>query len=279
MWLQAIREVLQDLWQFVVTGLLRGKTSVAPLQLPGQTAMGTNTSIPAERFTFPGPKVSLSSDEAFSQTVYVAVPHLPCLARPALNFDLQLGLCTYAQTVQLLRTAGEYAEVRTGALQGWVLQQGLTDRRSAVFPECTDGVLYTAVHPETEKLRLCLKDDMLGGVLGLSLQPSEYVRYRLWQRRVQVPWAKQRPRVAGEWQRLLKGARGVRIGIEPRTGAVLEHVREEGSDAFLGYVETVHPDLSISLSSVGRVNDGEYRYEQLAHAEWKEWRPVFISFA
>lgn len=67
------------------------------------------------------------------------------------------------------------------------------------------------------------------------------------------------------------------MSIEPRTSSIIEYLNEN-NDGIIGFITEVSPDLAITMSSVGRIEAGEYRVEKFTHDEWKEWRPVFISF-
>lgn len=67
--------------------------------------------------------------------------------------------------------------------------------------------------------------------------------------------------------------------LEPKTGSILEYAGDDGVNGFLAYVVAVHPDLSITIKSIGRLKEGEYREEDFTQSQWKEWRPVFISFS
>ena len=40
----------------------------------------------------------------------------------------------------------------------------------------------------------------------------------------------------------------------------------------------MHPDESIVVESVGKEVDGEFLIETLTPTQWRELRPVFISF-
>ena len=77
----------------------------------------------------------------------------------------------------------------------------------------------------------------------------------------------------------MRGVRGVSISVEPRTQAVLERPAESGERGFVAYVSAVHPDNSIVIEGVGMFMAGEYTVETFSHEEWREWRPVFISFS
>jgi hypothetical protein len=49
-------------------------------------------------------------------------------------------------------------------------------------------------------------------------------------------------------------------------------------EQFLAFVESVIPDDSIIISSIGRHEAGVYEKQEFTRAQWRELRPVFISF-
>ncbi len=274
MW-QVVKEVLFELWVFFVESILK---------LPKQKGVKddkkfTHSTEPAEDSSLLPDSTLLPSKagEAIGHRVYVAVPNAACYLKPRQDFDTRIVVFDYGQALTFIRFAGEFSEVQSESVRGWVSTSVLVDDKKLVLPNFRPAYRYDAYNEHTERLRLCLKDEMQGGELGLPLQSAEFVLYKLWELKVTIQWGLNRPRLSGAWQTLLRGMRGVQMGIVPRTGAVLE-CGGSGERAFLGYVEAVHPDSSIVVQSVGRVEDGEFRVEHLSHDEWKEWRPIFISF-
>ncbi|MCA9354537.1 MAG: hypothetical protein KC877_03395 [Candidatus Kaiserbacteria bacterium] len=264
----ALIEVLKDLWRFVF------RLDVVPTPMPRP-----NVPDPVS-VELPAPEPSLADlSYKYGKTAFVSIPELSCLARPKPGFDLQLGSFHYGDTVSVLKREPDFSLVFTPQLEGWVQSGALSEDERQVFPQLVQDHIYHATHEATVAIRRVLRDACGGGVMDLPLQSLEYALYELSRRGIVVPWPQLRPRIPGQWQQLLRGVPRVRIDVEPRTGAILEHAPEAVERGFLGYVEAVHPDDSIVLRSVGRDIDGEYIVETLMRDEWREWRPVFINFS
>jgi surface antigen len=117
--------------------------------------------------------------------------------------------------------------------------------------------------------------DFLGAATQLPLSGVEYVTYRLYQAGRKIVWPEHWGRVAGSWQRKLRGVKGVRMDVLPHTGAVMEYIIDDVG--FVAFVEAVSPANRITISGIGLVHEGQYTEERLEHATWRELRPVFIS--
>jgi hypothetical protein len=173
------------------------------------------------------------------------------------------------------KLGGRWAEVTALGVEGWVLKDSLREDVDVVFPHLILGTVYEAENPETIKLRKYIGDMFSGHLSLLPLFDTEFVTYRLSHRGQHIPWSHERPRIAGTWQKLLRGKSGVYIGIAPRAGSVMEYLQED--IGHVCFVEAVYPDMSIKISSVGIHREGEYTETVLSHDEWKELRPVFIN--
>ncbi len=273
--LLAFRAVLMDLWEFIVLARKQATLSQnAPLLL---TASPAQELLPAPPTTTPYRKEVVRGVLMAGRTVYIKHDNTQCFQRPVIAFDTRLGTLSYGQTVSVDVVEGQFAHVISDTVQGWVMASALTERRSDVYPECVLGEVYTHNNEVTIAIRTLLKDECFGALLGIPLQGVEYVLYELKRQGVSVPWPDIRPRDAGSWQTLLRGRRGVHSTVLPRTGAIMEYRTVTGIGALL-LIREVHPDNSIKVTSVGRMTEGEYREEILTEAQWREWRPVFISF-
>jgi hypothetical protein len=173
-------------------------------------------------------------------------------------------------------TAGEYTHVVAGAFRGWVERAALNDDKSAVWPDFTAGEVYDATHLATRAVRQMIDDSFGATVLFLPLQPQEFVTYRLKEQSRVLPEVLDRPRTVGQWQRIFKGKPGVVIGVEPKTGSIIEGALMT-KRPYLGIVTEVHVDRSIVIESVGRYFDGVYAKELLSAETWRETSPVFIQ--
>jgi hypothetical protein len=135
--------------------------------------------------------------------------------------------------------------------------------------------MYDASNKETQKLRLYIKDQFVGAKADVVLTDAEYVTYKLAKKELQIPWGADRPRIAGTWQKKLRGLHGVHMGIVPKTDAVMEYVVDDAGH--LAYVESVFSDESIKVSSIGMFDEGMFSDGMMQKAEWIELRPIFIE--
>jgi hypothetical protein len=264
----AFIEVLRDLWAFVITKPVVSDSSESVLLLPETSPPATQTPK-----TPPPLKASFSLE---SRVGYVTQSAVRCLQVPQKKFDTLRGLFTYGEAVKVIQQKDQWSFVESAVVQGWVESKYLTDDKKAVFPQLNSGQTYGANNPETKKLRQYLNDELLGGLLGLPLQPTEFATYQLRRLAIEVAWPLERPRLPGMWQSILSGKRGIAIGREPKTGSVLETT--SGPKQFLAFVESVTPDDSLVISCIGRQQEGVYEKTECTRAQWFEWKPVFISF-
>lgn len=269
---QALKEVLLDLL-FFAKDFFRGLFSFSEKQ---DSEVSTQEALASATNILDSPESVIYDDFIEGQKMYISEDSVSCYLAPKRFFDSKVTTLNYGEEVLFIRSEGDFSQVQTGDVAGWVFSSLLTDNPQHVFPNFVSERTYTADDPEVLRLRKCIKDEMMGGEISMVLQSPEFILYKLWRERIVAPWEVHAPRIAGAWQPLLRGKRGIQIGIEPRTKSVLE-CSGSGQRPFLGYVESVHPDHSIVLESVGREVDGEYRTERISQSDWKEWRPVFIS--
>jgi hypothetical protein len=264
----AFIEVLKDLWYFVISKQCATGSSNEVVLHPKKSP---KTVLPLE--TPPPLEVSYSLE---SRICYIAQSHVRCLQTAQKKFDTLRGLLRYGDVVKVIQHKEKWSFVESTAVQGWVKSTCLTDDKNSVYPQLLHDHVYDEHHLETKKLRKYLNDELLGGLLGIKLQTSEWVIYQLTRLGTEVAWPLERPRLPGMWQSILSGKRGVSIGTEPKTGSVLEYNGD--TESFIAFVESVTPDDSIVVSCVGRQKLGVYENKEFTRAQWREWRPVFISF-
>lgn len=207
---------------------------------------------------------------------YVAVHETACYIRAVHSFDGVIARLAYGTAVLVGRRTGRFVEVAAGKVTGWVLFDDITTDEQHLFPVCVPGELYDAYHPTTTAIRSLLNDAFAAQTLLLPLTPEEYVTYRLRLQKITLAWPAVRPRLAGNWHTQLRGVRGVRMGIEPKTGALMEWISEAGVGC-LAWVEAVSPGEIIQLVGVGLETEGKCTRWTVAPDVWHEWRPVFIS--
>ncbi len=215
---------------------------------------------------------------AGSDKLYIAVPETPLLLFPTYSIDGVKHEFQYAAEVIYHEHKGRFAKVSAGDLTGWVNENALVTQRSVVMPNLKSGDVYTDVHSDTISIRTVIDDEFHTVAMNTELQDVEYVTYRHRLRGVEIPWTAQRPRVAGSWQRLLKGRPGVHVGVMPKTDSIFEIISEDGLGE-VAYVDAVYPDQSIKISRVGTIEPGMFTEDTLPLAVWRELQPVFISVA
>ena len=196
--------------------------------------------------------------------------------RPVLSYDGVLEKLPYAAVVRVVAYEGRFARIVLGDSTGWVLKDVLTSQAGDVVPELVSGKVYTEDSLEIQKLRKYIEDEFFTTELFLPLQSTEFVTYQLKKHGLKIEWPAVRPRTAGSWQNILKGKNGIRIGLVPKTGAIIEYSNDDGT-GFVGYTKAVKVDESIVIEGVGRQVVGEYREELIEKSEWQNWRPVWIS--
>jgi hypothetical protein len=208
-------------------------------------------------------------------TEYVSVSSATVQRYPYLAFDSVLAHLPYGTAVSVVRRVGRYAEVVYDGSTGFLELDALTADPAEVFPEFRSDEAYLADDPETVMLRRYIADAFSAAPLALPLQPGELVTYRLALAGRALPWGSARPRLPGQWQSLLRGQRGVSIGVTARTGSVMEYRDEEGT-GYLAYVEAVTPEETLTTVAASADETGVYTKSTIPRAIWREWRPVFI---
>lgn len=213
-----------------------------------------------------------------SARLVVAVDQLPMYTRPTREFDTVLHTLPYGVTVTPTRSQGVWTEVRYLEWVGWVHREALVTEVAQVRPYFILKEYCPADAENTVRLRQLIDDVFSGARTEVPLQAEEYAYYRLFTRGVVPPEVQERPRRAGNWQRIYKGRPGVHVGVRPKTGSIMEYVDSDDIGR-LAYVEAVFPDESISLAEVGYPHAGYYNERVLQQAEWHVLQPVFIQFS
>ena len=278
--MKILLEVCKDLLDFALSGLFRKKINHESREF--SVDKKNLEHIPKEEKLVIHNKLEQTHKETnFSPApvgsfAFVCVEEALCFIRPVWAFDSAFMSLLYGQKVQVARYEGRFAQVSTGNNLMWILKDDITNEEADIFPTFTKDTVYLSNNPETKKLRKLTKDSFFTSVLELPLQSVEHVSYRLYERGRKIPWTNERPRLAGSWQRLLKGKVGVHVGVSPKTASIIEYGREDGTE-HLGYIKEVHVNDSIVMQEVGREVEGRYTEELFTKIQWQEWRPVFIQ--
>ena len=281
--MQAMVAVVEDLYSFVFYyGLgfyrpLKVEPTLLPPGSPAETTVdaSTTTATPA-RPSYESIKAHAADPVAAGDIQYVRVPQAHVYALPTRTFDGAFSTLQYGASVPVVSQQGSWLSVLIDEKRGWIQRDSVTDKHSALYPQLEVGKTYDADHDATERIRLIIDDSFTSSGLDTPLQNVEYVTYRLLRKGRSVLWPSERPRLAGTWQRLLRGVTGVHVGVHPKTGSIIEYVNPDDT-GHVGYVASVYPDDSITINEVGYPTDGVYSERTLKKDEWRELRPVFIE--
>ncbi len=213
------------------------------------------------------------------QTVmYVAAAGAPLFIQPAREFDSVLELLPFGELVMALESRGRWIKISFKQHEGWVLREALAPQAASVYPTFVAGEEYHADDQSVVKLRGIIHDEFGAGAAEMPLQAGEYVVYRLFRKNLAITWPSARPRTPGNWHTILRGCLGVHIGIAPKTGAIMEFIREDET-GHVAYIESVLPDNTITISEVNMPDNGIYNERTLTETEWKDLAPVFIQIS
>lgn len=242
------------------------KTAVQDVTLPSPTGLLPPSPVSDE----------LMGDVQFEGVGYAYSSDTYLYALPTRSFDGVIRHIAYGDSFQLLGTQGKWCNIEHDGVRGWVHRDDITENSIELKPQFVSGEFYEAAHPSTRKLRTFIDDAFHAASLDLPLQNVEYVCFIMKERGRNISWPPVRPRIAGTWQRILKGIPGVHMGVRPKTGAVMEYVHENNTGQ-VAFVDSVYPDEGITISEVGHTTEGVYSERTLSKEEWKELRPIFIQ--
>ncbi|MFT5036811.1 MAG: hypothetical protein ACI9VM_000376 [Candidatus Azotimanducaceae bacterium] len=217
-------------------------------------------------------------DVNFESVGYAYVPDAFLYALPTKTFDGVITRLKYGESFRILNNQGKWLNVEFGDIKGWMHMDDTTDSSAELHPRFAVGTSYGHDDASTVKLRTLIDDEFHAAQLEVYLQNIEYVTYMLQKKGMCVAWGSDRPRIAGTWQRLLKGVVGVHIGVTPKTGAVMEYIKTDNT-GHVCYIQSVYPDGSFTLTEVGHLYEGVYGERTLSKDEWKEFGPIFIEVA
>ena len=277
--MQVMKAVVLDLAQFALAAVSRKVRRLLParqkrLALPGVThespALLAPISVPLTVV-----ELHASTRPLHEQRHFVGVGDAVLYIHPTVTFDSAITSVPYGAEVLVHRFENRFASVTYGEYAGWMLKDTLHTEIDAVLPRFVVGLTYHYEDENTEKVRNYIHDAFSGGAAHAPLASVEYVTYRLLRVGHSIPWGATRPRVAGSWQRLLKGVRGVYSGIVPKTGSIMEYETE--GVGVVAYVEAVAPDETIRISMILDDDNARYLEQELTKESWRELRPVFIS--
>lgn len=247
------------------------ETLAAPLVAPAVAPAVT----PAATAPRKSEETGHSGFSQMSGTAYVVSVDTPCYQRPVRALDTIIGQLPYGEKVSVDTFQGRWAKVERAGSVAWVEKDALIEDPSAVFPVLEPGIIYDSSHPITERIRAIIKDDFAATDLLLPLLDVEYITYRLYSERRFIAWPVTRPRLPGQWSKLLRGVKGIHIGIRPMTGSIMEW--EVDGVGHLAFVSGVHPDESIEISGVFGEIGGRFMVSRLEKTAWQALAPTFIE--
>ena len=270
--MRVIYAVVKDLLTFAWSTVFQIREKAVSPALP--LAAETDVSLPPQR-----EGVSSVPEETrigSPNVAYISSSPTRVFLRPVWALDTVTAALPYGTAVSVVSFSGRFAYIEATAAHGWILKDEMVTDRSAVWPQFVSHAIYDATAKETRSLREIIADEFFTRELFLPLTTEEFVWYRLLESGRTIVWGSERPRLAGRWNTLLKGQRGVFMSVEPKTGSILE-AYPDSTHPFLAYVTAVAPDNTIEIESVGQENEGEYRKESVPKAVWQLWRPIYIQ--
>lgn len=214
----------------------------------------------------------------FQEELVVGARNVLLFMRPTKEFDAVQKKIPYGANLVVHEQRGNWAKVTYQESTGWVSRDTLVAHQAQVRPFFVIKEYCDQESDVTRRLRNVIEDEFCAGAAELPLHAEEYVYYRLLVRGIVLPRTAQRPRLAGTWQKIFSGERGVHIGVRPKTGTVMEYV-DENEVGHVAYVEAVFPDESVSVSEVGDPHEGYYNERTLGKEVWQQLSPVFIQFS
>lgn len=279
--MSVIIAVLKDLYQFVFSAIFRTRSTVNGVvhTTPEPLARQTLSAQPSRfRSTAEiiGPEINIGGEK--NTIMYTGGSDIPLHREPTQTFDGIIRRLPFGAMLMLLENKGRWSRVVHTDLEGWILREDLVDRAAHIYPHLVIGERNDVDDLNTIRIRSLIADEYGAGAAELPLQAEEYVHYRLFRKGIKLPWSVARPRQAGVWHKLLKGQPGVYMGVRPKTGDVLEYELADGT-GHVAYIEAVFPDHTINISETNYPEGGMYSERVMTHEEWRELRPVFISFA
>lgn len=208
--------------------------------------------------------------------MYVGNTAVTMYRNPTIAFDTCIRTIPYGEMVMMLEPRGRFYKIIWNEIEGWVLREDLVENSVQVYPEFVIGEEQSVDHPNTARVRT-----VLGDIFGLQrsnfpLQAGEYILYKLWKKGISITWNEVRPRVPGLWHKILKGTRGIHVGVVPKVGSIMEYMLHDDI-GHLAYVEAVFPDDTIIISESNFPDSGIYNERELLKEEWKAVKPVFIT--
>lgn len=211
--------------------------------------------------------------------MYTSSIRTPLLRAPGAEGDAVVATLPYGSMVMVLESKSPYARIVSGATEGWIYIDDLTDRAANVYPQFTIGEENFAEDVNTERVRAIIDDEFGAGDMAMPLQAEEYVLYRVARKGMHIPWPPVRPRSPGLWHQILKDAAGISVSGEPAPSAIMElHFGDDMSPkGHLAYVEAVFPDNSVQVSEANWPEDGIYNERILVEEEWQALKPQFIK--
>lgn len=274
--------VLIDLYAFVKNSFFGTRREVGSdnevLLLPKEpaTPLLIGATATAAQKSSPEPTSSTNWPFGYSAPGYIVVSKAAVFSRPVWAFDTVLTTLPYATEISVEGYQGRFVRVSGIFGEGWVLKDDVSVTKTDVWPQLVSGQTYLATDTETKLIRAVISDEFFATELFLPLRTEEFITYCLRKEGRTIAWGAERPRVAGEWHELLKGKRGVFMGVTPKTGSIME-ASSNDHEPFLAYVKTVLPDTTITILAVGKEKEGEYTEEVVESSVWQTWRPVFIQ--
>lgn len=139
------------------------------------------------------------------------------------------------------------------------------------------GQSYTDESPETIVIRQTLHEYDSHLVQTGSLTLLEWLLYTIHKADQSIALLALAMTPLGRWYQTLKAQSGVRVSIEPTTGALVEWSTGGMGDQ-VGIVMQVSPDQTIVVYSIHEKTGGVCQEQRYTQAQWKELGPIFTRW-
>jgi hypothetical protein len=143
--------------------------------------------------------------------------------------------------------------------------------------ELVSGTVYTNKTPVTALIREKLRAYDVGIVKNANLTRIEWLLYKIHAVDSSIALLALAMSPVGRWHQTLKAQPGVRVSIEPTTGALMEWA-PTADVGQAGIIRQVSPEQTVIVQTVSQDPDGLYREQTLTMSQWKELGPVFTRF-
>lgn len=274
--MKVILAVISDLYDFAVSAFLpKNKSAIeSPIESFEAHLINAASRLPASTQS----KQATSDPRILLETpgLVWAVTEASMYMNPSYEVDMKICVVPFGAELHAEDTASGWVKVQYNKYVGWVSMRTLTSTKEDIEPSFESGDSVRSDTSNTRLVRYSIKDEFGAASISTHLLDIEYVYFRLTRGGRAPNWPTDRPRLAGTWQHLLRGKRGVHMNVRPMTDSVIEFENPQGVKNS-AYVTSVAPDQRIKIEGIYGEDKTIFQSEEFQQETWREWRPVFIS--